>query len=100
MAEAGKKIIVRLVQEEGVIEGQQNLTSYITEFYKKLFGKSDISEISLDPGGVDKISEEDQNKLMENFKIEEIREAVLEWKQTKQLALMVSMLNFTRKFGT
>ena len=46
---AERKKIVRLNQAEGVIQGQEKLTKYITEFYKTLFGKSEISQISLDP---------------------------------------------------
>jgi hypothetical protein len=59
-----------------VIEGQPNLTKYITEFYKTIFGKSEISQISLDPEGVDKISNDDQKSLLEQFSLEEIKEAV------------------------
>jgi hypothetical protein len=59
-----------------VIEGQQNLTKYITEFYKTVFGKSEISQISLDPEGVDKISNDDQKSLLKQFSLEEIKEAV------------------------
>lgn len=34
-----KKIIYSLDQEEGKIEGQDNLKSYISDYYKELFGE-------------------------------------------------------------
>jgi hypothetical protein len=33
-----KKLIYSLVQEEGTIEGHENLKSYITNYYRGLFG--------------------------------------------------------------
>jgi hypothetical protein len=35
-----KTKILRLEREEGVIEGEENLKTYITSYYKKLFGKA------------------------------------------------------------
>jgi hypothetical protein len=37
-----KTFIISLNQDEGIIEGQENLTRYITDFYKKLFGNPDL----------------------------------------------------------
>jgi hypothetical protein len=50
-----KNLIVRLNQDERIIEGQENLKCCITEFYKKLFGRSEVSSITLDPTGVEQI---------------------------------------------
>jgi hypothetical protein len=33
-----KTRIVRLEQEEGVVEGEEQLTDYISKYYKELFG--------------------------------------------------------------
>ena len=43
-----KKKFFQLEQEEGTIIGQENLKSYISEYYKKLFGPSLPSEVNLD----------------------------------------------------
>ncbi|KAL5675949.1 hypothetical protein ACJX0J_012080 [Zea mays] len=40
-----KKIIYSLDQEEGKIEGQDNLKSYISDYYKELFGEPKFWEI-------------------------------------------------------
>ena len=34
-----KNIVISLEQEEGMVEGEENLMKYITNFYKKLFGR-------------------------------------------------------------
>ena len=71
-----KTTIFRLVQEEGVIEGQNNLKVYITDFYKKLFGHPDNSSIRLLGDGLTKISTEDSVFLKEKFTINDLKEAV------------------------
>jgi hypothetical protein len=38
MAIIGKKRIQSLVQDEGLIEGHEQLKTYITNYYKGLFG--------------------------------------------------------------
>jgi hypothetical protein len=43
-----KKLIHSLIQEEGLIEGHEDLKSYITSYYKCLFGPPEDSDISLD----------------------------------------------------
>ena len=58
-----KNRIVSLHQDEGVIEGQENLKKYITDFYKKLFGRPDHTQIRLDTEGVGKIDENDSKNL-------------------------------------
>ena len=54
-----KTSIVRLFQDEGVIEGQQNLKTYITDFYKNLFGQPNNNTILLDGDGCVRLSNED-----------------------------------------
>jgi hypothetical protein len=43
-----KKRIQSLVQDEGLIEGHEQLKSYITNYYKGLFGPPNESSFSLD----------------------------------------------------
>jgi hypothetical protein len=59
-----------------VTEGQENLKTYIIDFYKKLFGRSQVSNITLDPTGVEQISEADKVFLSSPFNLEEVKEAV------------------------
>ena len=71
-----KTRIIRLMQDEGVIEGQGNLMTYITKFYKGLFGQPDRSSISFDGIGIDKIFSEDAAELVKPFTMEELKNAV------------------------
>jgi hypothetical protein len=50
-----KKLIHSLVQEEGVIEGHEQLKSYTTSYYKGMFGASEESDISMDESRIDDI---------------------------------------------
>jgi hypothetical protein len=43
-----KKHIHSLIHDEGLIEGHEELKSYITSYYKCLFGPPEDSDISLD----------------------------------------------------
>jgi mannosylglycoprotein endo-beta-mannosidase len=43
-----KKLIHSLVQDEGTIEGHENLKSYITKYYKGLFGSPEEGNFSMD----------------------------------------------------
>jgi hypothetical protein len=43
-----KKLIHSLVQDEGTIEGQENLKYYITNYYKGLFGSPEEGNFSMD----------------------------------------------------
>ena len=44
----GKKLIHSLVQDEGTIEGHEQLKSYITNYYKGLFGAPKEGSFSMD----------------------------------------------------
>jgi hypothetical protein len=61
-----KKRIHSLVQEEGVIEGHEQLKSYITNYYKSLFGEPDESNLSMDESRTDDIPQVsvEQNNLL------------------------------------
>ena len=60
-----KTRILRLEQEDGVIEGEENLKKYITKYYKQLFGKTKESKISLEETEVADIPQvsEEENKV-------------------------------------
>jgi hypothetical protein len=50
-----RKHIQSLVQDEGLIEGHEQLKSYITNYYKNLFGPLEESSFSLDETQTDDI---------------------------------------------
>jgi hypothetical protein len=50
-----RKRIQSLVQDEGLIEGHEHLKSYITNYYKGLFGSPEESSFSLDETQTDDI---------------------------------------------
>ena len=78
-----KNRIVSLNQEDGVIEGQENLKKYITDFYKSLFGDAGRTSVLLDPRGVVKISNEDGETLINIFTMEEFKNAVFSMEKNK-----------------
>jgi hypothetical protein len=50
-----KNLIHSLVQDEGLIEGQEQLKSYISSYYKDLFGAPEESDVSMDESRIDDI---------------------------------------------
>jgi hypothetical protein len=50
-----KKLIHSLVQDEGTIEGHENLNSYITNYYKGLFDSPEEGNFSMDEPRTDDI---------------------------------------------
>lgn len=59
--------MISLEQDEGVIEGEEQLMNYITDFYKNLFGQTEDSNISLNVQDIPQISKNDAEKLIEPF---------------------------------
>lgn len=68
---------------DDLIEGQENLMSYITNFYKDLFGHSKENCFSLDMMGVMKVTDEDAVRLLEPITKEELKKVVLELKKNR-----------------
>ena len=95
-----KTRIFQLEQDEGVIEGEENLNKFITKYYKELFGASQINVFSLDETQVvdiPQVSEAENNLLTDEFTEKEMRDAIFQIKRNK--ALMVSQRSFTKYFG-
>lgn len=65
-----KNKIVFLHQEEGVIEGDENLLKYITVFYNNLFGPASETPISLNFPFMPKLSDQDKILLTQEFSME------------------------------
>jgi hypothetical protein len=59
-----KKLIHSLIQEEGTIEGHEQMKSYTTSYYKGLFRASDESDVSLDESRIDDIPQVSQKKTL------------------------------------
>ena len=55
-----------LIQDEGTVEGHEQLKSYITKYYKAMFGKPDESDFSLDETRTDDIPQvsDEENSLL------------------------------------
>jgi hypothetical protein len=54
------------LEQEGVIEGEENLKKYITKYYKGLFGKTENNNFSLDED-ISQVTEEENRALTEEF---------------------------------
>jgi hypothetical protein len=71
-----KKHIHSLVQDDGTIEGLDNLRSYITNYYKNLFGAPEEGNFSMDESRTDdipQVSIEENNLLTAEYSEEELR---------------------------
>lgn len=76
--------IHKLIQEEGVIEGQHQLMSFITNFYKTLFGSGGQSaSISMNMEDFSKLREEDRNELIKVISKEEVKAVVVDMKKNR-----------------
>jgi type III secretory pathway component EscR len=78
-----RTLIVNLNQDEGLIEGQDNLKRYITDFYKKLFGNPDLNNIRFREAGMEKLNDEDCELLLKAFTMEELKKAIFEMSPNK-----------------
>jgi hypothetical protein len=81
-----KKLIHSLVQEEGTIAGHDNLKSYITNYYKGLFGSPEKRTFSMDESRTDDISQVsalENNLLTALYTEEEVMKAVFQMEHNK-----------------
>jgi hypothetical protein len=81
-----KTRIFRLEQEEGIIEGEENLKKYITKYYKGLFGAEKSNSFTLNEEMIEdipQVSQEENEILTENFTEKEVREAIFQMKHNK-----------------
>jgi hypothetical protein len=97
-----KKKFFQLEQDEGTIVGEENLKVYITEYYKKLFGASAPSNISLVENhiyDIPQLSTQENDILNAPFSEEEVFEAISNMEHNKRLARMGSRLSFSKLSG-
>jgi hypothetical protein len=81
-----KKRIHTLVQDEGTIEGLDNLKSYITNYYKNLFGSPEEGNFLMDESRTDdipQVSIEENNLLTAEYSEEEVRKAIFQMEHNK-----------------
>jgi hypothetical protein len=81
-----KKLIYSLIQDEDVIEGHEQLKSYITSYYKDRFGAPVESEVTLDETRIDDIPQVSLEKnmlLTAPYSKEEVRKAVFQMEHNK-----------------
>ena len=81
-----KKRIFQLEQDEGTIVGQANLKVFISEFYKKLFGASAPSNISMIESRIHdlpQISPEENDILTSPFIEKEVFDAISQMEHNK-----------------
>jgi hypothetical protein len=97
-----RKKIIQLEQDEGTIIGQENLKTYISEYYKSLFGPPDASNVSLVEdfnSDIPQLSHDENNILIADFFEKEVFEAIDQMKKNKAPGLMGSPQNFSKIFG-
>jgi hypothetical protein len=81
-----KKRIHTLVQDEGTIEGLDNLQNYITSYYKNLFGAPEGGNFSMDETQTDdipQVSVEENNFLTAEYSEEEVINAIFQMEHNK-----------------
>jgi hypothetical protein len=83
-----KTRIFCLEQEEEIVEGEAQLNSYITKYYKNLFGRSHVSSLSLNESLVEdipQITNTESEMLVANFSEKEVREAIFQINETQRM---------------
>jgi hypothetical protein len=81
-----KKRIHTLVQDEGTIEGLDNLKNYFTNNYKNLFGAPKEGNFFMDETQIDdipQVSVEENNFLTAEYSEEELRKAIFQMEHNK-----------------
>jgi hypothetical protein len=75
-----------LIQDEGTIEGHKNLKSYITNYYKGLFGSPEEGNFSMDEtriADIPQVSVQENNLLTALYSEEEVKNAVFQMEHNK-----------------
>jgi len=81
-----KQYIYKLENDQGVVVGDDQLKSHITQFYKNLFGTPHVSEITLmenQISDIPQVSQEENDVLVSEFTEDEVREAVFQMEHNK-----------------
>lgn len=96
-----KKLICSLQQDEGAIEGHGHIKSYITKYYKKIFGALEEGRFSLDKAQMDdisQVSEEENTFFTGPFSEEEVQKAIFQMEHNKAPGLDDFLVEFYQNF--
>jgi len=97
-----KQHIYKLENDQGIVIGDAQLKSYITQFYKDLFGPPDVSEITLEEDRIQdipQVTQEDNELLTSEFTESEVKNLYSRWNTTRLQVLMASRLNSIKSSG-
>ena len=81
-----KTRIFRMEQDEGIIEGDENLDNYITKYYKGLFGQHQENNFSLVESITEdtpQVTEQENEILIADFMEREVSDAIFQMKHNK-----------------
>ena len=81
-----KQHIYKLENDQGTVVGDAHLKSYITQFYKDLFGPPDVSDITLEEDRIQdipQVSREENELLTSEFTVSEVKDAVFQMEHNK-----------------
>jgi hypothetical protein len=75
-----------LGEDEGIIVGQDNLKTYISEYYKNLFGAPTMNNFSMiesEINDIPQLSQEENNILTADFSEKEVQDAIMQMEKNK-----------------
>jgi mannosylglycoprotein endo-beta-mannosidase len=78
--------IFQLEQEEGIIEGDENLKRFITNHYKRLFGASERNSFTMiesERDDIPQVTELENEILVSSFMKEEVKKAIFQMEHNK-----------------
>jgi hypothetical protein len=78
--------IFQLEQEEGIIEGDENLKRFITNHYKRLFGASERNSFTMiesERDDIPQVTELENEILVSSFMEEEVKQAIFQMEHNK-----------------
>jgi mannosylglycoprotein endo-beta-mannosidase len=96
-----KNKIFQLEQEEGIIVGQDNLKTYISEYYKNLFGEPTLNNFTMIESEIDDIpqlSEEENRIPTADFNEKEVPDAVMQMEKNKAPGPDGFLIEFYQRF--
>ena len=91
-----KQHIYKLENDQGIVIGDDQLKSHITQFYKNLFGSPNASEFTLEEDRIQdipQVTQEDNEVLTSEFTESEVKNLYSRWNTTRLQVLMASRLN-------
>ena len=84
-----KQHIYKLENDQGIVIGDDQLKSHITQFYKNLFGSPNASEFTLEEDRIQdipQVTQEDNDLLTSEFTESEVKNAMLQMEHNYKIA--------------